>query len=88
MPTLLTSYQMLTSGTLSSFIAESLSFVSLLNDQTDVLPEQLEAGGLIWYDNTSVGAFNSSALVILMSFAYSISIMKALVVLKISPLLI
>ena len=78
-------YQMLTTGTFDSFIAVSSSFVSLLNEQSAVLSKQLEAGGLNWYGNTSVGIFNSSASPMLLSFAYSIFIMKALVVLKISP---
>ena len=83
---LLTTYQMLTSGTVSSFIAVSSSFASLLNKQSAVLFKQLETGGLKWYSNTSVRIFNSSASLMLLSFAYSISTMKALVVLKISPL--
>ena len=77
---------MLTSVTLSSFIAVSLSFVSLLNEQSAVLSKQLETGGLNFYGNTSVGIFNSSASIMLLSFAYSISVMKAMVVLKIGPL--
>ena len=60
-PTLLTTYQMLTSVTLNSFIAVSSSFVSLLNEQSAVLSKQLETGGLRWYGNTSLGIFNSSA---------------------------
>ena len=51
-----------------------------------MLSKQLEGGGSNWYSNTSVGIFNSSALLMLLLFAYSISIMIALVVLKISPL--
>ena len=61
MPTLLTTYQMLTSVTLSSFIAVSSSFVSLLNEQSAVLSKQLETGGQNWHGNTSVDIFNSSA---------------------------
>ena len=57
MPTLLTTYQMLTSGTLGSFSAVSSSFVSLLKEQSAVLSKQLEAGGSNWYGNTSVGIF-------------------------------
>ena len=87
MPTLPTTYQMLTSGIFSSFSAVSSSFVSLLNEQSAVLSKQLEAGGSNWYGNTSVGIFNSSSSLVLLSFACSISMMKAVVVLKISPLL-
>ena len=83
---LLTTYQMLMSGTLSSFAAVSSSFLSLLNKLSAVLSKQLEAGGLNWNGNTSVGIFNSSALLMLLSFAYSISVMKTLVALKINPL--
>ena len=43
MPTLLTTYQMLTSGTLGSFSAVSSSFVLLLNEQSAVLSKKLAA---------------------------------------------
>ena len=51
-----------------------------------MLSKQLETGGLSWYGNISVGIFNSSALLMLLSFAYSISTIKVLVVFKINPL--
>ena len=66
MPTLLITYHMLTSGILSSFSAVSSSFVSLLNEQSAVLSQQLEAGGSNWYIQFFVFTYAAVTAVICM----------------------